>query len=79
MKTLEQRAQEAAEKHLSACRAAYWHEEMCGETPPGEMCDCGTDTPPISPAFAPFCECDTCVVREVLQVAWPFLKQLTEQ
>lgn len=30
-----------------------------------------------SPAFAPFCGCNTCVVREVLMTAWPlFLKYM---
>jgi len=24
----------------------------------------------------PFCGCDTCVVREVLDAAWPFLRQV---
>jgi hypothetical protein len=32
------------------------------------------------PAYAvlagPYCGCDTCVVREVLDAAWPFLKQI---
>lgn len=52
-------AQQAAEKHLAACYDALVEEE---------------DDPekwPESPASAPFCGCETCVVREVLYAAWP--------
>lgn len=31
-----------------------------------EPCEC----------FAPFCGCDTCVVREVIDAAWPYLYRL---
>lgn len=50
-------AQAAAEKHLDACMDAFWRE---GE---GEFED----------TIAPFCGCQTCIVREVLHAAWPFL------
>lgn len=68
---LERAAQQAAERHLEACRVAYWHEELC------EGGEC-TDEIPESPAAAPFDDCDTCVVREVLWAAWPYLKRLAE-
>jgi len=50
-------AQKAAELHLARCNEALWDD-------PGVLID--------SPASAPFCGCDTCVVREVLFAAWPF-------
>lgn len=53
-------AQRAAEAHLAACWEAYWAEEEGREIE--------------SPACAPFCGCDTCVVREVLFAAWSFLE-----
>lgn len=61
-------AQKAAEEHLDACWEAYWMEEVDG------------DEDVISPALAPFCGCQTCVVREVLYAAYPHLKDqvLTE-
>lgn len=53
-------AQKAAEEHLAACYEAMWDEH-----------DEGLD----SPAIAPFCGCDTCVVREVLWAAWSHLQR----
>lgn len=74
-RSLEQSAQLAAERHLSACREAYWHEEMCEQDAQcGDNQDCGQ-----SPACAPFDDCDTCIVREVLHAAWPYLQRLAEQ
>jgi hypothetical protein len=52
-------AQAAAEAHLARCSEALWAES---EGEPAE-----------SPACAPFCGCDTCVVREVLWAAWQVL------
>lgn len=58
-------AQKAAEAHLSACWEAYYAEEE-GEN---------LEDLPESPACAPFCGCETCVVREVLFAAWPIIEQ----
>lgn len=30
-------------------------------------------------AFAPFCGCDTCIVREILSVAWPILLEAAKE
>lgn len=58
-------AQKAAEAHLAACQEAeYAFEEILMEG--GDPADA-----PESPACAPFCSCETCVVREVLYAAWP--------
>ena len=62
-----QAAQDAAELHLSACNAALWSDEFDG-IPDGH-----DDVIPDSPAVAPFCGCDTCLVREVLHAALPFM------
>jgi hypothetical protein len=56
--TFEERVQEKAEERLAACNEAlWWEQEREGE-------------PPESPATAPFCGCDTCIVREVLSATW---------
>jgi hypothetical protein len=62
-------AQKAAEAHLAACQEAYW------ELEDGEMSGEESD----SPAVGPFCNCDTCIVREVLHAAWPFLLEAAKQ
>lgn len=62
---LGQRAQRAAEEHLEACLEAYYAAEE--EEDPENW--------PESPACAPFCDCMTCTVREVLFAAWPVLEQ----
>jgi len=54
-----QLAQRAAEAHLAACYEALY------------ACEEGDETAE-SPACAPFCGCETCVVRETLHAAWPF-------
>ena len=59
------RAQEAAEKHLAECWEAYYASEE--EPDPAKW--------PESPACAPFCGCETCLVREVLHAAWPILEE----
>ena len=51
-------AQKAAEAHLAACQEAMFAMEE------------DVETEVESPASAPFCGCDTCVVREVLYAAW---------
>ena len=58
MSDFEVRVQRAAEQHLAACQEAFWAMEERGEIDAA------------SPAFGPFCGCDTCVVREVLSVCW---------
>jgi hypothetical protein len=55
-------AQRAAEKHLDACHEAMWAWEE-------------GDDEIESPASAPFCGCDTCIVREVLWAAWPIFQE----
>lgn len=53
--------QQKAEAHLAACNEALYEES-------------GGDLNAVSPASAPFCGCDTCVVREVLTIAWSELE-----
>lgn len=57
-------AQAAAEAHLAACQEAFWAMEEGDEIE--------------SPASAPFCGCDTCVVREVLWAAWTIMDAWVE-
>lgn len=57
----EVRAQKAAEAHLAACQEAMFAADEIEN--PEEW--------PASPSIAPFCGCDTCVIREVLHAAWP--------
>lgn len=54
-------AQQLAEAHLIACSEAMYDAYEDEE-------------PPESPAFGPYCGCDTCIVREVLASAWPALE-----
>ena len=61
------RAQRAAEEHLEACMMVLWAQDQAPEGMPI----------PESPASAPFCGCDTCVVREVLHAAWTILERAT--
>jgi len=59
------RAQRAAEAHLVACWEAFHaYDELGVEEGEG----------PEDPSSAPFCGCETCVVREVLYAAWPILR-----
>jgi hypothetical protein len=60
------RMQRAAEAHLAACQEAMWNEE---EPDPTKW--------PESPASAPFCGCETCVVREVLYAGWQVFEEAT--
>lgn len=68
MNTLEGQAQRAAEDRLEACNDMLWAEED-GEPD-------WRDHPEWDAISAPYCGCDTCVVREVIDAAWPYLKQL---
>ncbi len=54
--------QAAAERHLAAVWTAFYASEEADDL----------DIP--SPASAPFCGCETCVVREVLAGAWPTIE-----
>jgi len=40
------------------------------------MADSAEWQPEWDDLAGPFCGCDTCVVREVLDAAWPFLRQV---
>lgn len=64
--TLEQQAQRAAEQRLATCTEMLWDETD----------DDGRDRPEWDDISAPYCGCDTCIVREVIDAAWPYLKQL---
>lgn len=55
--SFETRIQRLAEKHLAACNDAMI-----------DFDEGNQDTP--SPAYGPYDGCDTCIVREVLSVAW---------
>lgn len=65
---LEQAAQRAAEIRLAAASDMLFHDEE-GEPD-------GLDHPEWDEVSAPYCGCDTCIVREVIDAAWPYLKQL---
>lgn len=65
---LERAAQQAAEKHLRACEDAL---DIPFDAPDGYE--------PESPACAPFDGCPTCVVREVLFAAWPYVLELARE
>lgn len=60
---IERAMQRDAEQRLAACQEALFAEEN-GE----EIAE--------YPACAPYDGCDTCIVREVLDAAWPHLTQL---
>ena len=62
-------AQRAAETRLAQCMDAFWHHEECMDP------ECGDH--PIDPSSAPFDACDTCIVREVLDAAYPYLEKIT--
>ena len=66
-------AQKAAEEHLARCNEALWDD--AGDSMLAGIKGAVTD----SPASAPYCGCDTCVVRETLHAAWPFLLLAAEE
>jgi hypothetical protein len=53
--------QRKAEEHLMKCQEQLFGEEE------------GTDTGVEVETFGPYCGCDTCIVREVLGIAWDSL------
>ncbi len=61
-----QQAQAAAEKRLAYCNALEWDSDDMEGIEVSEPC-------------APYCGCDTCVVREILDAAWPFLLQAAKE
>lgn len=63
-------AQKAAEAHLAACQEAFWDWEEPDPDEPEQK---------ESPASAPFCNCDTCIVREVLFAAWPIVYEAVKE
>lgn len=62
--TLEQLAQRAAERRLAAANDALW------------LDDEGIDTGEWPDLAGPYDGCDTCLVREVLHAAWPYMYRL---
>ena len=69
IQTLQHQAQRAAEERLAACTEMLWHEEEGGD-----LYD--RDHPEWDDISAPYCGCDTCIAREVLDAAWPFMSAL---
>lgn len=59
-------AHDKAVNHLDACDMwqAYYDNEDEEERPAGD-----------DPASAPYCACQTCLVREVLYAAWPVIEE----
>jgi hypothetical protein len=55
----------AAVDHLARCREAYYEMEE-GDKDPADIDD---------PSFAPFCDCEDCVVREVLMASWVSIEE----
>ena len=60
-------AQQAAEKRLAYCNFLLYEEED-PEPWEGE----------VSEPVGAYCGCDTCVVREVLDAAWPHLLEVAK-
>jgi hypothetical protein len=64
-------AQRAGERRLAIGMAATYDEveSLGGLEPPGD----------VSELCGPFCGCDTCIVREVLDAAWPHLVKVGDE
>lgn len=70
MVDLDVEAQRAAEKRLEVANEWLWLDEE------GEFAG-DHDGARVGPELAgPYCGCDTCLVREVLDAAWPHLYRL---
>jgi hypothetical protein len=67
LSTWEKEVQRAAEERLAACNEALWAD------------DAGEEYDGPYPAVGPYCGCDTCVVREVLDAAWPIMLQAARE
>jgi len=61
---LETAMQRAAEAHLAKADELLWEEEQ------GVVSENDADL------AGPYCGCQTCIVREVLWAAWPFMYRL---
>jgi hypothetical protein len=71
MSELERKAQEAGEARLAYCQEMLYEDDHPDEPirPPGEFEEpCG-----------PYCGCETCIVREVLDAAWPFMLEMARE
>jgi hypothetical protein len=60
-------AQRAGERRLMSANDDLWAEDN------GEVFDGEDETD------GPYCGCDTCVVREVLSAAWPYMYRLAHE
>lgn len=59
-------AQQAAEERVNLCNEwLEWYEEGGGEAPRPELPD---------PSVAPYCGCQTCLIRESLDASWPIIE-----
>jgi hypothetical protein len=68
----EQLAQAAAERRLAYCNAVMYADE--------DDADADVDVEfPDEHAAGPYCGCDTCIVREVLDAAWPHMLALARE
>jgi hypothetical protein len=70
MHELEVHAQKAAEFRLAAANEFLWDEEE------GEFADLHDEAKPSPYLAGPYCGCDTCIAREVIDAAWPYLYRL---
>jgi hypothetical protein len=66
----EQAMQRVAERHLQYANEWLWEEED------GEHAGMHGESPECPNLAGPYCGCDTCVVREVLWAAWPYMYRL---
>lgn len=64
---LEHEAQQAAEHRLRVCATVLFEDETDEDIVPSDAAD---------QLAGPYCGCDTCVVREVVDAAWPWLYRL---
>lgn len=65
---LQRKAQHAGEERLEACNSMLWHDE--------EGYDADGDHPEWDEIAGPYCGCNTCIVREILDAAWPYLREI---
>lgn len=72
MPDYEAAAQAAGEDRLAYCQSQLYEDENPDE-PPAPAAGEGQEP------CAPFCGCDTCIVREVLDAAWPFMLELARE
>lgn len=70
MVDLDTQAQRAAEERLATANEWLWLDED------GEHAGLHDEARPAPELSGPYCGCDTCLVREVLHAAWPYLYRL---